>query len=76
MNTELSISEKNVLPHTDIERDIQERQNGLFTFTLRINNGQVVDYNVMEYLDGNKYLSLKSITLEEYTIAYDNSPRG
>jgi len=76
MNTELSISEKNVLPHTDIERDIQERQNGLFTFTLRVNNSQVVDYNVMEYIDGNKYLSLKSITFEEHTIARNSSSRG
>ncbi len=76
MNTELSITEKNVLPHTDIERDIQERQNGLFTFTLRINNGQVVDYNIMEYIDANKYLSLKSITLEEYTITRNSGSRG
>lgn len=68
MNTELSISEKNVLPHTDIERDIQERQNGLFTFTLRINNGQVVDLNMMEYITATKYLTLKSITFTEIDI--------
>lgn len=68
MNTELSITEKNVLPHTDIERDIEERQNGLFTFTLRINNGQIVDLNVMEYADANKYLALKSVSFIEISI--------
>jgi len=76
MPYELTISEHNVLPHTDIEKDIQEKQNGLFTFTLRINNGQISDYNIMEYIDANKYISLKSITFEEHTISLNNIQRG
>lgn len=66
---ELTIAPQNVEAHMDIEHDIQKQQNGLFTFIIRINNGNVVDYSVVEYADTSKYLSLTKITIQEFTIA-------
>lgn len=69
MKYELSIREHNKKPHVDIEHDVQEKKNGLFTFILRVNNGNIVDYSVMEYADARKYLVLKQIVIEEHTVA-------
>jgi len=54
----LSIGEQNLRAHIDIEKDIQDRKNGLFTFTLRVNNSNIVDYSEMEYIDASKYISI------------------
>ena len=67
MKYELDIRDHNVQPHLDIENDIERRKNGLFTFTLRVNNGNIVDYNVFEYANARKYLVLKKIVIEEHT---------
>ena len=62
MQYALEIRSHNQQPHIDIENDIQLRRNGLFTFILRVNNGNIVDFNVMEYSDGTKYISLTRVT--------------
>lgn len=68
MRYELSIRQHNLRPHLDIERDIESKRNGQFTFILRVNNGNIVDYVVMEYRDARHYLQLKKIVIEKYTI--------
>ena len=69
MKHELSIRDHNKQCHIDLEEDIKKRKNGLFTFTLRINNGNIVDYNVTEYVNAKeKYLSLKRVVIEELPI--------
>lgn len=71
MNYELKIREANKQAHIDIEEDIRAKVNGLFTFTLRINNGNIVDYNLTEYVNARqKYLSLKRVVIEEHTITH------
>lgn len=71
MRKEFDIRADNVEQHIDIEKDIQAKQNGHFTFTLRVNAGKIVDYSVVEYVSvRDKYLQLKSITFEEHTIAH------
>jgi hypothetical protein len=71
MRYELSIRQDNIQAYTDIEHDIQLKLNGLFTFILRINNGKIVDYNVLEFVDARtKYLRLKEITREELVIVH------
>lgn len=76
MQYELSIRQDNIQAYLDIEHDIQSKQNGLFTFILRINNGKIVDYNVMEYVDARqKYFRLREITRQELFIVH-NSDRG
>lgn len=61
---DLNISEHNKVVHSDIEEDMQSQNSGLFTCILRIHNGKIVDYNVVEYTNINRYLKLKRIVLE------------
>jgi hypothetical protein len=44
MKYKLTINQHNIKPHLDIERDIQEAKNGLFTFNLRVSQGNIEDY--------------------------------
>lgn len=66
---QLAIRQHNIAPHLDIEKDIEERRNGLFTFTLRVNNSNIVDYNVTDYINvKQKYGIIKALIIEEITI--------
>jgi hypothetical protein len=58
-----TIREHNIKPHADIEVDIINKKNGQMTFTLRINGGNIVDYNLVEYVDiEEKYGRLRQAT--------------
>lgn len=49
MKHQLSISQHNIKPHLDIERDMQTKyKNGVFTFNLRISQGNIEDYATYE----------------------------
>lgn len=48
--TELTIRESNIKCHLDLETYLKERKNGLVTFTLRINAGNIVDFEHFEYV--------------------------
>lgn len=75
MNYELAIKDVNVEAHLDIEKEIAARRNGQMTFTLRVNNGNIADLVVVQYVDARQYLRLKSVTLEELTVAYNPHER-
>jgi len=66
----VTIPSQNIPAHLDIEKDIQEQKNGLFTFIIKVANGNIADYNVVEYVTINKYLKLrlKRIVIEELII--------
>jgi hypothetical protein len=49
--TEVELRETNIPAHIDIEEDIRRKGNGQVTFTVRLNNGCIVDYNKVEYVD-------------------------
>lgn len=52
----LNIREHNLPAHAHIELDIISKKSGHITFTLRVNAGNIVDYNLVEYVDiDNKY---------------------
>jgi hypothetical protein len=68
-NEALNIREYNKRAHLDIEKDIQTQKNGLFTFTLRVNGGNIVDYSVTEYVGPAKYLKLRAVTYQELSIS-------
>ena len=73
MQYNLSIRDHNVKAHLDIENDVQRKKNGLFTFVLRINNGNIVDYAVIEYVNvQQKYVGVGEITIAQFTVACDN----
>lgn len=68
-NYALAIRDHNIQAHLDIESDIAERRNGLFTFTLRVNNGNIVDYNTTDYVNvKQKYGIIKALIIEEVRI--------
>ena len=52
MKYNLIISRHNIKPHLDIENDIQAKKNGLFTFNLRISQGNIEDYATFETVRG------------------------
>ena len=58
--------------HIDIENDIQETKDGLFTFILRINNGEIVDYNRIEHIAASYYAGIEQEIITELTATYDN----
>lgn len=41
---DLGIKEVNFAAHEDIQKDIDKKQNGVFSFVIRVNNGEIVDY--------------------------------
>jgi len=71
MKYELSVRKHNVTAHLDIEKDIKIKKNGLFTFTLRINGGNIVDYSLVEYVDiKRKYLGVKAVVVKQSSTAH------
>lgn len=49
---QIVIDAHNKKAHLDIARDMLLKGNGLFSFTLRVNGGKIVDY---VYMEGKKY---------------------
>jgi len=77
MKHELTIRPHNQQAHIDIENDIKKRKNGLFTFTIRVNNGNIVDYNVTDHIYvKEKYLRLKRIVLKKLTATHHSRERS
>lgn len=69
MKYALNIREHNIKPHLDIEEEVKLLKNGLFTFTLRVNNGNIVDFNVTEYINvKQQYGIIKQVVIEEYRV--------
>lgn len=68
MNYSLDIRRHNIQPHLDIEKEVENKKNGLFTFILRVNGGNIVDCNVMEYVNASDYLQLKRVTFHEVIV--------
>jgi hypothetical protein len=58
MKLEEIIDPHNYQAHIDIERDIKERKDGQHTFTLRINQGQIVDYSKYDTVTAKDYADL------------------
>ena len=70
MKYELDIPEANRQAHIDIEKDIMARKNGLFTFVLRVHDGKITDYSLMETVDAKtKYFSIAEITRAQFTVS-------
>ena len=70
MNYDFTIVQHNIKPHLDIERDIQTKQNGLFTFNLRINQGNIEDYAQFRTVTILEYRNLE-VTKKEPVVSHD-----
>lgn len=65
MKYNLNINQHNIKPHLDIEQDIQKKKNGLFTFNLRVNQGNIEDY-----------AKFRTVTITEYrTVTFSAIPK-
>ena len=76
MKYDLSIRPTNIQPHIDIERDIQEKGDGLFTFNLRINEGSIVDYVQYQTITYELYAGIAVTTVEEPVTSRDSGDGG
>jgi len=73
----LDLRESNIPAHLDIEEDIQSRKNGQITFSLRINAGNISDYNNTEYVNAKQeYFGLKPSAEFELTVPLHSGERG
>lgn len=68
----LSINQHNIKPHLDIERDIQAKKNGLMTFNLRVNQGNIEDYAKYTTVTIGEYAGVIFTAFEEHTTTYDS----
>lgn len=64
----LNINQHNIKPHLDIEQDIQKKKDGLFTFTLRINQGNIEDYAKYRTRTFIEYRTVTFSTIQKSTV--------
>ena len=55
MKYDVSISEQNIKPHLDIQKGLEAKKNGLYTFNIRVNRGAIDDFCIFE-----------TITIQDY----------
>ena len=71
MNYGLTIREHNIKPHLDLEEEVSKRASGVLTFTVRVNNGNIVDLNITEYVNARqKYGIITGVVKEELVVTY------
>ena len=71
MQYELKIPPDNLRAHYDIETDIEKIKNGLMTFVIRVHDGKITDYNLMETVNAKaKYLST-AVTWTQQVVSCD-----
>lgn len=77
MNYALEIRDHNIKPHLDLEKEVSTRGDGLLTFTIRVNNGNIVDLNVTEYVNAQrKYGIITGVVITQYRLAHDSRERS
>lgn len=76
MKYNLDINQHNIKPHLDIEQDIQLKKNGLFTFNLRINQGNIEDYAKFRTITITEYRSVSFTTIQEPSVTRNLGERG
>lgn len=72
--TDIVFSEANIPAHLDVEEYIRSKQNGQITFTIRLNNGSVVDWNRLDVIDvKNKYFGNGRVA--EFRVSIKRTPQ-
>ena len=59
---EIKIQPHNRKAHYDIHHDILLKRDGLFTFVVRVNNGQITDYTYLEAVNYGKRYRVPTIS--------------
>ena len=71
MKYALTINEHNIKPHLDIENDIQKKKNGLLTFNLVVNQGNIESYAQYETVTHTQYQGIIFTISQERTFTFD-----
>jgi len=71
-STNFKIRQSNVMAHLDIERDIKKTKNGLFTFTLRVNSGNICDYVNYKNVKPEEYSQLIQAVVKQFSTSRNN----
>jgi hypothetical protein len=67
----MEIRKYNIPAHMDIEKLFVIRKDGQITFTIRVNAGNIVDLQTVEYVDTRKkYPSSEQPVAEKFTISH------
>ena len=65
----VTLNESNAPVHLDVEEYIRKKGSGQVTFTIRMNNGSVVDFNRTDYVDTKaKYFGLGPVAEFQFSI--------
>lgn len=62
----------NLLAHLDIEGDIQDQKNGMFTIILRINQEKIVDYVRYKNLSPDECQRIINQVVKEFISPFGN----
>lgn len=76
MNYDLTINQHNIKPHLDIERDIQEQKEGLYTFSIKVNQGNIEDYAKIYTVTRTEYRSVTFTTIQEPPTPHNTGESG
>lgn len=79
MKYSFKVKAQNIPCHLDIERDLKGQRNGVFTFTLRVNQGQIMDYVNYNNPAASEYSAIFNATEPECEITRgsgDDSSKG
>ncbi len=72
MKYELNINQHNIKPHLDIEQDIQQIKDGLFTFNLKVSQGNIEDYARYNTITIHEYREFGFSVVEEQITTFDS----
>lgn len=75
MKYDLSIKQENIQPHLDIEKEIQLKQDGLFTFVIRVNSGNIVDLSILENINVKREY-LTTIIVQKFPVSSYSGKRS
>ncbi len=76
MKYDLSIRKQNIQPHLYLEQELQKQKNGLFTFVLRVNSGNIVDASILENVNVKRDYLTTTIIIEKLTVTSCDSLGG
>lgn len=76
MNYDLTINQHNIKPHLDIERDIQQKKEGLFTFQVMVSQGNIESYAQHHTVTVFEYQSVSFTAQREPSLPRDTGERS
>jgi hypothetical protein len=70
MKYDLTINQHNIKPHLDIQKGIEDKKNGLYTFSIRVNQGDIEDFVIFETVTIKDYAGITWSGWRESGVSY------